>query len=127
MIYTSTYWSPKVKAAVLAGKAVAVGITLYPSRREYDYPVVARLTSLAPDHRLFRIEDKDEFRTGFRARLHRQWLKAKGELDGIAANFPGMDIILMCWEPLNKPEDWCHRQFVAEFITEKTGEEVTEL
>lgn len=34
--------------------------------------------------------------------------------------------ILLCWEPLKKPGEWCHRRMVAEWFEEKLGTTVPE-
>jgi len=35
--------------------------------------------------------------------------------------------VLLCWETLKQPDDWCHRRMVAEWFGDKLGEDVPEL
>ena len=39
----------------------------------------------------------------------------------------GHEPVLMCWEDISEPGAWCHRRMVAEWLKEKTGEDVHEL
>lgn len=38
----------------------------------------------------------------------------------------GAEPILLCWEPLKKPGEWCHRRMVAEWFEEMLGVTVPE-
>jgi len=38
----------------------------------------------------------------------------------------GEEPILICWEPLKKPGEWCHRRMVAEWFEERLGVTVPE-
>ena len=35
--------------------------------------------------------------------------------------------VLLCWETLRKPTEWCHRTMVSEWFGEQIGEQVEEL
>lgn len=34
--------------------------------------------------------------------------------------------VLLCWETLRRPDDWCHRQMVAEWFGDQLGHNVEE-
>jgi hypothetical protein len=38
----------------------------------------------------------------------------------------GHEPVLLCWEELKKPREWCHRTLVADWIKETVGEVVEE-
>ena len=38
----------------------------------------------------------------------------------------GEEPILLCWEPLKKPGEWCHRRMVAEWFEQNLGVSVPE-
>ena len=126
-IYTGPFWHSRVKDLVLKGDAIAVAITLYYPRRSYGYPIAAQITGLAPNKYIFNIEDKEQFRTPFRYLLHQRWPLAKDRLEKLSEAHPGKAIILLCYDPLGQPGQWCHRQLVAEFITEQLGVPVKEI
>lgn len=39
----------------------------------------------------------------------------------------GRGLVLLCFEDLNKSDNWCHRRMFADWWTEQTGEPVPEL
>ncbi len=39
----------------------------------------------------------------------------------------GVEPVLLCWEKLRTPGEWCHRRMVAEWFCEKLGATVDEL
>ena len=39
----------------------------------------------------------------------------------------GNEPVLLCWEALTTPEDWCHRRMAAEWFEDKLGIEVAEI
>ena len=129
VVKTGTMWSRKVAEKVNSGEAVAVAITLFPVKKELAFPLLTQMKCLAPDFKCFHINDKAEFRNPFRHHLHRYWNMAEEWLLQIASQNPGKEIILLCWEKVEKDSDelWCHRQFVAEFIEQKWGIVVEEL
>ena len=43
------------------------------------------------------------------------------------AQSEGKDLVLLCYEDVRLPEDWCHRTVFAEWWAENTGEAIKEL
>jgi hypothetical protein len=128
IIYTSAYWHPKVKQMVNDGQAVAVGITLFPNKKDYGYRLLGRILELAPNHSLFKIDDKVKFEKPFKQYLARQWPEANRKLSQIGLAYPDKAVLLLCFDRVTEnPKDWCHRQTVGEFISEQTGRKVVEL
>jgi hypothetical protein len=127
-IYTSAYWHPKVKRMVNDGDAVAVGITLFPNKKDYGYPILGRILEFAPNYSLFKIDEKDKFEKGFVHYLKQFWHIGNRKLEQIARVHPNKAILLLCFDKVtDNPKDWCHRQTVGEFISEQTGRKVVEL
>ena len=44
-----------------------------------------------------------------------------------AADQEGKDLVLLCYEDVRNPEDWCHRTMFAQWYCEHTGEIIEEL
>ncbi len=76
---------------------------------------------------LLDVTDPDVFRRKYRARLHRRTPRILAELQELLAKYDGWPIALLCWEDLRKPGAWCHRVRLGEWISERTGEVVSEL
>jgi hypothetical protein len=45
----------------------------------------------------------------------------------IHALHPGVEPVLLCWEDLSKPDQWCHRTLAAEWFRRNLGHEVAEI
>jgi uncharacterized protein YeaO (DUF488 family) len=118
-LFTSAFWHPKVKQRVASGSAVAVGIVLYPPRKteeKYGYSLFRNVSLLAPDRATFKIDDFDEFRKPFRHLLHRRQNKIFSVLSEIVDAADGKDVILLCYDRVDGEDNWCHREFVAEWL-----------
>jgi uncharacterized protein (DUF488 family) len=126
-VWTGAYWHPQVKKSVQDGEAVAVGITLYGLKRSYGYALTDSIKELAPDRKLFLVDDYDAFYEPFMSRLENTWPVAESRLLGVMSDNPGKDVILLCFDRLDRDGDWCHRQLVAEFISKKWAVEVGEI
>jgi hypothetical protein len=130
-MYTGAYWSPKTKKAVLEDGLVAVGITLYGLRRPPPYPLYGRMTSMAPNKAMFHLEPYEAFRVQFMVLLESRLERIMFDLEEVRDHNPGKSVVLLCFEKLadegGDVGEWCHRRLVAEFIEQKTGQEVPEL
>ena len=69
--------------------------------------------------------DPATFRRKYRARLHKRGRRILAELEELREAYGAL--VLCCWEDLAKPEAWCHRRLLAEWIEEKTGLQVEEV
>ncbi|WP_406321814.1 hypothetical protein [Streptomyces sp. NBC_00519] len=49
------------------------------------------------------------------------------ELAGLAARNSGARLVLLCFDKLDKPGNWCHRTQFARWWLEQTCEEISEL
>jgi uncharacterized protein YeaO (DUF488 family) len=118
-VYTSAFWHPRVARMVNDELAIAVGICLYPPRttlEKYGYELADNVRSLAPSRKIFKIDDFDEFRKPFRHQLHCSQNHIFERLAGLDELADGKHIILLCFDPVGKPGQWCHREIVAEWL-----------
>ena len=115
--------------ATLETTALApVRITLGKPRMRLDYALAGEIRKLAPSGRLFRIEDPVEFRAAYRERLDRLGVDAvRAQLRAIVAAHGGRGAVLLCFEDVRVPGEWCHRRIFAEWWAERTGQVVAEL
>jgi hypothetical protein len=124
-LYTSRYQNPAIPTCGYA----PVGVTLgFP--RFIRYKLVANRRELAPDRSIFGIEDQEIFTQLMRERLDRLGDRAMDILESVYAK-AGREryrgLVLLCYEDLRKPDMWCHRQIVAQWLQERYGIVVPEL
>jgi hypothetical protein len=75
---------------------------------------------------LLDVTDQQDFRRRYRHRLHTKTPKLLRELEEMVAGYD-QPLVLLCYEDLSKPDSWCHRTVLGQWINEKTGAEVREL
>jgi hypothetical protein len=82
---------------------------------------------LAP-YELLGVDDRDEFEARYRERLNRfgaeEILRV---LEALAAGYAAGGVVLLCFEDLTKPGEWCHRRIAAAWLEEQSGIEIPEL
>jgi hypothetical protein len=88
----------------------------------YRYRV---LRSLAPSRETFAIQDRERYAASFRAQLEE--LGAGRILADLKRIGGTGSIVMLCWEPLADPSEWCHRRMLARYIERETGLEIPEL
>lgn len=123
-LYTARYHSQKVRESSLPKVGITVG-----SPRFLGYDLADRIKSLAPYGGILSITDRDEFTRAMLARLDRPGIvdHVAERLNEIASRRHADGIILCCFENIAaKPDLWCHREIVAKWWQERTGEEMLE-
>ncbi len=83
------------------------------------------LRSLAPDNQVWAQEDREAFEAAYLDQLDA--LAAEtilADLKRIAGDHPA---VLLCWEMLAEPDEWCHRRMLAGWLEKQTGIVVPEL
>ncbi|WP_254878538.1 hypothetical protein [Streptomyces sp. NA04227] len=93
----------------------------------YQLGGIAR--SVTPTRSLLKIESEDAYEFIYRRLLNERGIDAiREELTAIAgANDLEVPVVLLCFDKLSKPGNWCHRTHFAKWWTEQTGQEVPEL
>jgi hypothetical protein len=121
---TSRFHAPEL---IAASGLVAVGIVVSPPRWPLPYELAGNLTPLAPVG-LREIEDRGEFERRYVERLERFGVeRARTILRGFADAYEAPGCVLLCFEDLAKPGEWCHRRVFAAWWEEQTGQPVQEL
>lgn len=88
----------------------------------YRYRV---LRSLAPNDRVWSMDDRETFERTYLGQLEELGAaRILADLEGIAEDRPA---VLLCWEKLADPDEWCHRTVLARFLEEQVRIEVPEL
>ncbi len=104
--------------------ATIIGVSRGTPRRstEYKYRL---LKSLAPDDRAWSMKGRAAFERAYLYQLEE--LGAERILTDLKAIAGDRPAILLCWERLTGPDEWCHRTLLARFLEEKAGFQVPEL
>jgi uncharacterized protein YeaO (DUF488 family) len=74
---------------------------------------------------LLEVTDPAEFRRAYRHRLLRKTPKVLSELQDLRKGYCA-PLVLLCFEDLSRPDAWCHRSLLAEWISQHTGETIRE-
>jgi hypothetical protein len=107
---------------------VPVGITVGKPKFPLRYRIAAVIPELAPHGDLFAINDRDEFTRRYRARLDQVGIQAlMARFEQIASSAEDDRLVLLCFEDLTRPGEWCHRRIAAEWLEEHAGIDVPEV
>jgi hypothetical protein len=108
-------------------QGVPVRITLGAPRFKLPYPLTRAVRELAPRREYFS-KSRGEFTAAYRADLDRLGVVRIAErLEEIAQAERDHRLVLLCFEDLSDPAQWCHRRTFASWWKEATGDEVREL
>jgi Protein of unknown function, DUF488 len=121
-------WTSQFQHKVLAQhpELVKVGITVWPPRFKLGY-AYERLPMLTPYGGLFHESDRERFTRAYYARLDTAGVETVlHALRAISERHGGRDLVLLCYEDLSKPDEWCHRQIAAQWLQERAGLTVAE-
>ena len=124
-IYTSRYSNKELAD----GKYYCVGISIGTPKFKLAYRLENQCYSLAPKGYMLRMNLED-FKKAYYEKLNGIGkdriinMVMKMERDAAAQ---GKDLVLLCYEDVRIPEDWCHRTVFAEWWVENTGEIIEEL
>lgn len=92
---------------------VPVRITLAPPRWTLPYPLEYRVPELAPARTYFGAE-RATFEAAYRAQLDGLGVEGLANLfQRIAVTARDLRLVLLCFEDLAKPGEWCHRRMFA--------------
>jgi hypothetical protein len=123
-IATSRYFA---RQKVIESGLAPVRTTTGAPRSWLGYELAGNVAMLAP-YGLRRIEDRAEFEAAYRARLDGFGVeKIRAALEDFARAAGAEGVVLLCFEDLDDPEQWCHRTTFAGWWRQQTGEDVVEL
>lgn len=120
MLYTSRFSNPELKS----GKYTAVRISLGAPKWPLGYEIAGTINDLMP-YGLLNIQDKELYERKYRERLDR--VGVDRIYRQIQAFDSGKPVVLLCYEDVRDPLQWCHRTMFAKWLLEKTGEIADEL
>jgi hypothetical protein len=85
-----------------------------------------RLRQLAPGTEAWSHKaDREAFENAYQRQL--QEIGAEPILERLEEIGAGKPAILLCWERLDKPGEWCHRQLLSRFLLDEAGIVLPEL
>ncbi len=117
----TSHWRNRELAHV---DATIIGVSRGTPRRSprYRYRV---LRLLAPNDHAWAQQERDGFERAYLAQLEE--LGPERIMERLEALAGGRPAILVCWERLTSPDEWCHRTALASYLHDRTGIEVREL
>lgn len=111
------------------GNYYPVGISIGQPKFKLGYELREQCYSLAPKGYMLRM-DIESFKKAYYEKLEgigtEKIISMVNRLDEKAQN-EGKDLVLLCYEDVRVPADWCHRTIFAEWWAEQTGELIEEL
>lgn len=124
-IWTSRYSNKELQS----DKYYPVGISIGQPRFHLGYTLREQCYSLAPKGYMLNMEP-ERFKTAYYEKLEGigtdKIISMVNRLEERAQS-EGKELVLLCFEDVRVPEDWCHRTVFAEWWAENTGEIIEEL
>lgn len=123
-LYVSRFSNPELKS----GAYTAVRISLGAPRWNVGYPIAGAIKALMPSG-LFgkaEFEEYHAFRKAYRDQLNREGMKRIQDAISVF-QARGPEVVLLCFEDVRQPGNWCHRTMFAEWWMEKGGGSIEEL
>lgn len=123
VIYVSRYSNKKLLDPSLVKIPISRGLP----RFKLSYELVKTAYLLCPSYEMLSMYDRDKYEAAYRDQLERMGVeKIKGVLRSLGYG-SAKAIVLLCFEDVTKPGQWCHRTMFARWWQEKTGMEIKEL
>lgn len=120
MLYVSRFSNPELRT----GKYIAVRISLGAPKWPLGYEIAGEINDLMP-FGLLQINDKALYERKYRERLDRIGIdRIQKQIDAFGFEKP---VVLLCYEDVRDPSQWCHRTMFAQWLLEQTGEIADEL
>lgn len=120
MLYVSRFSNPELKS----GKYTPVRISLGAPKWPLGYTIAGEIKDLMP-FGLLQINDRALYEKKYRERLDRIGVdRIQAALDSFGIDKP---VVLLCYEDVRDPSQWCHRTMFAQWWLEQTGEIADEL
>lgn len=123
-------WTSRYSNQILQnGKYYAVGISLGKPKFHVDYQIMNQLYELAPGGYTLRW-DYERFKRAYFEKLNnlgRRKVENRLLVESSIAHDTGKELVLLCFEDIRKPEEWCHRTLLAEWCRDNLGITINEL
>lgn len=112
---------------IVDGEVTPVQISLGAPRFRTGYTILARLYDLAPG-RAWMNARYDDYKKKYLAQMHEKGFSAVVDmLYEVFVENGRKPLVLLCFEDVRNPEDFCHRRIWADWYEDLTGNEVPEL
>lgn len=126
-IWTSRYSNKELYSN--KEKYYCVGISIGKPKFPLRYTLEQQCYSLAPKGYMLHME-KEAYREAYYRKL--EGIGADKIIGMVRrmetmAEIEGKNLVLLCYEDVRNPEDWCHRTMLARWYCEHTGEVIQEL
>lgn len=123
-LLTSYFRAPGLAREPLVKVRIARGAPAFP----LPYPDVPLEALMPPGWVLGRLRgDRDAYEAAYRDHLNRIGVeRLREEFAALRAAHGGQPLVLLCYESLRRPDEWCHRRMFAAWWEEQTGERVPE-
>ena len=125
-IWTSRYSNKELQNS---DKYYPVGISIGKPRFSLGYTLRMQCYSLAPKGYMLNMQF-DRFKPAYYEKLESigvgKIIEMVRKMETEAAA-EGKELVLLCFEDVRIPEDWCHRTVFATWWAEHTGEQIKEL
>ena len=122
-IFTSRFSNPELKT----GKYYTVGITLGKPRFSLGYVENDHCYALAPDKSMWG-KTHEEFTRLYEGKLNRMGTAGvKRFIDSFVNRATGRDVVMLCYEDVRDPEQFCHRTTLADWLNRYVGMDIKEL
>ena len=122
MLYTSRYSNPELKTR----KYTAVRISLGSPKWNLGYDLSGEINLLKPFGLLNKFEEYELFKDEYFKMLDRRGVYTIRKVINSFERI-GKDVVLLCYEDIRKPNNWCHRTAFTEWWLKNTGEVINEL
>ena len=120
MLYVSRFANPELRT----GKYTAVRISVGAPKWPLGYALAGSIEELMP-YGLLSIEDKELYQRRYIERLDRFGIDViQRRIDSFGFDKP---VVLLCYEDVRDPSQWCHRTMFAQWLLHQTGEAADEL
>jgi len=120
-IYTSRFSNP----ALRSGEYQTIRISVGKPRWELGYKLDGDFPHLMP----YGLFDDNNISKGEFSRRYVNRLNDKADIiiNTLKAMSAKRDIVLLCYEDIRKPGNWCHREVFADWWYDNTGKMISEL
>ena len=124
MIYTSRFSNPALKS----GTYTTVRISIGEPKFALGYYVTGEISDLMPFGLLNKYQTYPPFAEAYKRRLSAVGVdRIRRQLDSYERFNSKSHVVLLCFEDIRKPGEWCHRTAFAEWWYESTGVRIIEL
>jgi hypothetical protein len=123
-LFTSRYGA---KALIIGSGLAPIRTSIGAPRWPLAYEIAGVCPLLMPTRPMLKM-DRDPYHAMYVAKLEAAGVEAiEASFRELSEAAGGRDLVLLCFEDVEKPGEWCHRNMFSAWWFEKTGQVVREL